>query len=167
MTYKQNPNLEKLKSIAIDEETHQLIKQLSKTNKQSQGAFVKNMAKYFSKYGVEPTTAPASLSKEIKNLDRRFISFIREQEERFLIPLGNQLESTKNEVLKIRQKLEQTPFEKTQQQSNISEHEFSVYKKIAFNIYEMGIKMNLTQRKEKIVLNDLLALSEKIKSIVQ
>jgi hypothetical protein len=156
-------NLSKPKTIAIDQETHDLIVHLSKTTGKNNGQLVKDMAKYFSKYGIDPTVAPANLAKEIKNLDKRFISFIRQQEERYLIPQGNQLEMVKREIQKIGQNLDNNkPVSppKSNDTVEVSQKTFEYYKQIIQNVYWMACKYKLTEKKENVKLSEIAELSD-------
>lgn len=93
----------KYKTIAVDAKTHELIDKLSKSNNKSNLDFVASMAKYFTKYGLDPESTPANLGKEIKLLDKHVIGFIRKQEELFLIPMLQSLQKQRELLAKLEQ----------------------------------------------------------------
>jgi hypothetical protein len=157
-------NTSKLKTIAIDKETHEMIMNLSKLNDQNHGQLVKAMAKYFSKFGVDPNVPPSNVAKEVKNLDKRFISFIRKQEEMHLIPLSNQMELLKKEAQKIVQILEKPKSVSTDpnEKVELTKHVFNLYLKMLHNVYQTGLKLNMIVKKEKISIPEVVDFSEKL-----
>ena len=80
-----------MKTIAINEPTHKELKKLSEQAKMSMGDYMKEVALYFKRTGINPSTSDEqSPHKAIKVLDKRIeqvISFIKTMEQERLNPL--------------------------------------------------------------------------------
>lgn len=168
----------KYKTIAIDPITHSMISKMASENNKTSKEFVAAMAKYFAKYGVDIDSSPANLAKEMKSLDKRFIGFIRKQEELFHIPLASQMEMQKNQLLGLKQivlklaeqqtleikKLSQN-LEKTKEDQDsmtLSKLSFQSLNTIAGIMITLNKKFNIIPPKEKYSYQDCVIIGNKL-----
>ena len=60
-----------MKTIGIDDNTHEELKKYCKTQDISQGEFIRLALAYYKKNGIEPTTPPESIKDELIQMNKR------------------------------------------------------------------------------------------------
>lgn len=84
--------MEAIKPLQLDEATHTNLKRLAKEHGRSMKQLVAEMVNYFKQSGQDPQQVNAgSSANAIKSLEKRFTTFIRNQEKERLTPMLDEL----------------------------------------------------------------------------
>lgn len=101
--------------IAVEPTAHKDLQSLAIDSKKSMKEYAGAMIHFFKRTGLDPYQKHENTASAIKALDKRFVSFIKEQENKILIPMSDKL----NKMYAIQLK--------TQTPNNTNPNQISIY----------------------------------------